>query len=631
MKTKKLTIFARIFSMIMIFCFAFLGVGCMGDMPGGDDGFDDIFKGFNMHGSRVLYRPDEYNFDEATGTTDYYGRYSWIVLNELLNTYAFADPASIDAYLPELDENNIALLYDSVRYKTNLIGTVNKSQTGDTTTDLGESSQHMIIGADTTNSWNWTFDYDTSSFNESMNAILVSASNSYVNENQYFNTSFANLAGFASAGATKYSDADFKAKYKTIYLGSQASTETANYSDYVKTLEYAIYCYALGITPGQVNVAINNSPSASTPYYTVEVVETNGSSTTTLTPAEALSEKKDLFKTHGSHVGLTQTNMADIASWILDNVIGASEQIGDDNLQNYGSVTKVEGSLASYSFNSETLTTSTFGRNYADAIEKILQASAKQVAIGKVGEVDVTIDQPYLASEVTEYAGNDFFIAGDENFPASGFEQSGTIRPLEYQSVTIMMKEPLELIEIWVALKYDADGDGTQKDVWDQSKYLDIIVDINYFSNQNQKVYKLGSQQTRIYDGPYDAMTENGLLMFGDFEDNCPDAELKTMLRNGALTIGEFKHDIGKFAQNPMLLTGSTDARTYYSLDVSAENEVGEGKAYRSGRVNEEKFKGAEGCDYLEITYKVIKDVNDFDKNYKFYTGISAMFDYFEY
>ena len=43
MNTKKIKIFARIFSIFMIFCFAFLCVGCMGKEPSdNDDDFGDL-------------------------------------------------------------------------------------------------------------------------------------------------------------------------------------------------------------------------------------------------------------------------------------------------------------------------------------------------------------------------------------------------------------------------------------------------------------------------------------------------------------------------------------------------------------------------------------------------------------
>ena len=92
MKTKKIKIFARIFSIFMIFCFAFLCVGCMGKEPNeNDDDFgdldgsgDDFFEELvvDMYGTKVLYRPDSYDFSKGAGGTeenlkDYYGEYAW--------------------------------------------------------------------------------------------------------------------------------------------------------------------------------------------------------------------------------------------------------------------------------------------------------------------------------------------------------------------------------------------------------------------------------------------------------------------------------------------------------------------------------------------------------------------------
>ena len=50
-----------------------------------------------------------------------------------------------------------------------------------------------------------------------------------------------------------------------------------------------------------------------------------------------------------------------------------------------------------------------------------------------------------------------------------------------------------------------------------------------------------------------------------------------------------------------------------------------ENHSYITGRLNSEMFAGSDGCDYLELTYRVIKKNGDFDTNYKFYTGIQYM------
>ena len=90
-----------------------------------------------------------------------------------------------------------------------------------------------------------------------------------------------------------------------------------------------------------------------------------------------------------------------------------------------------------------------------------------------------------------EYGGNTFLIAGDENFPSEE-EANGSrfcIRPLEYQSVAFMLKEETVIDGMYIALKYDADGDGTEDETWDLTKYLDIIVELNYYSHEDNKVY----------------------------------------------------------------------------------------------------------------------------------------------
>ncbi len=654
MKTKRLKIFARIFSIFMICCFAFLGFGCMGRSPddtttggggngGGGGGSSSSESLYNMHGTRVLYRPDEYDFEKAASIeedqpNDYYGKFAWTVLNELLCTYSFADTNRIYDYLPNFSDSNIPLLYDNIRYKVDSIGYVTERKTIDangneTTITFDLSEQYIIVGTKPAQSWKWTFDYDLSAINGgSLNSILLNSENLYIDGSTTYNTSYAYIDELSLASQNIYLSEDFQSQYKSIYLGTANINDTASYSDYVKTLEYAIYCYALGISPGQVSVSINdNVTSGSGPYYSVEISEFDEK----FNPTEALNAKKELFKKHGTYVGLTQNNLEDIEKWVKSNVVGYQSKVSNDNFFRYGKVVEIQtihsnGDVSkSYSF--ESLSSGPLGRNYPEAIKSIVEKSAKMVVIGKDGSADVTIDQPYLASEVIEYAGDSFFISGDDNFPASGFDKAGTIKPLEYQSITLMINDPLEISEIWVALKYDADSDGTQAGVWNENKYLDIILDLNYFSRQQQKLYKVASQRVKINDGPYDIMgNDNSIVMFSDFKTNCQDPELKALLNKNALPVGSFNTSKGALTQNPMQLVGSTEARKYYTLEESTKDELTNGYSYRTGRVNEEMYKDTNGCDYFEITYKVIKRENEFYKNYKFYTGIALMLDLIE-
>ena len=137
----------------MIVCFAITCTGCIflpstdegGDGGGGGTDFPEV-GGFteDMLGSKILYRPDNYDYDQGSGseegtTNDYYGQYAYHIMNALFGIYGIADNLNVSQYLPNFAsdwiddlnpiENFIPYLYDSIRYQTDTIGLVTKSQT----------------------------------------------------------------------------------------------------------------------------------------------------------------------------------------------------------------------------------------------------------------------------------------------------------------------------------------------------------------------------------------------------------------------------------------------------------------------------------------------------------------------
>lgn len=682
---------ARILSIIMICCISFLFVGCMGSSP--EDNDDDFENGnpsssmaFDMYGTKVLYRPDEYDYNAGSGgtaekTNDYYGKYSYLILDALYRTYGITTSEGIKDYINTNDQtyitdgtnssvNEIPYLYDSIRYKTDTVGTVTKTKTVLADGTEGEATaidtQYTIVGANPYNTWKWTFDYDMSNFQSGRhNAVLINNSeyaNSYYTDGNRYYATYDNLSAFSESidAFVDYSTST----YLTIYLGTSTATDTTNYSDFVKALEYVVYSYALDLEPKAITVEYNdNVTNTSTSFYTV-TVESYSATSTQSSVDVALADIKDLFEDVGSYVGLMQRQITKISNWVKANVIGLGETIYNDNFTTYQNVTEVTtlqedgSSVISYEFDISTSVTGQLGRNYENAVDNIVDAVCNQVSIGSDGDSDVTIDNRFLASEVKEYAGNSFFITGDENFPAPNVINSPTaIQPLEYQSVQFMLKEEILLTDVWVALKYDAALDGTQVGVYDQSSYLDIIVELNYYNHTQNKLFTLGSQQTRVYDGPYkNVMEENkyglpdddhGTIFFSDFDENCKDAGIESVMdSNGNIKVGAFNTEIGNgilktdasagnyslipVSRNPLLLTGLTDVRKYYSIIEPTDEELGTtGKTYVTGRANEKMYAGNDGCDYIELTYKVLKNKGDRNTNYKFYTGVVAVFDAF--
>lgn len=685
-------------------------VGCLGRNPddfddyedGGGDGYIEDMM-IDMYGAKVVYRPNTYDYNTGSGagegeTNDYYGKYAWQILNALYNTYGISHNDYLKQYLKQFTQyenengdvvdgyniDKLPFLYDSIRYKVDTVGRVNKlkqvdAEGNETTSNISASDQYMIIGANVNSGWKWSFDYNLGE-NNTLNSMLFNNSDFlYTSGNKMYDVSYDKLdeheltsEALTSAANTLYVDTQiFKDQYQAVYLGATSADDYENYSDYVKALEYVIYCYALDLKPAEIKVTINNNVSTENPvYYTVQV-GTYSATQDKSSVDVALQDIKSLFEQIGSYVGLVDRQIEGIGKWVLENVIGWGYTVLNDNFFTYSSVTEVVttdangNTTTTYEFDMSNMSGNSFGRNYADnngetsVVNLIMDAVCDRVSIGNDGEQDVTIDNRFLASEVKEYAGDTFLIAGDENFPKYEEGQSPTaILPLEYQSVTLMLKEETTFTDVWVALKYDADLDGTSSGTWDPHKYIDIIVELNYFSHAKQKLYTVGSQQKRIYDGPYELFADlpstipaehkddHGTVMFDEFDKNCKDEELKSLLVDGALKVGAFNTEIGNgilktdvgtsgyngtplVSENPLVLVGTTNVRKYYKVIEPADNEISDSnKTYITGRMNEDMFKGNDGCDYLEITYKVLKNKGDYDTNYKFYTGIAFVFGY---
>ena len=646
----------------MILCFAFISTGCIGlsGDEGGEDFDDDDFNSsvaVEMYGAKVLYRPDDYDYNIGSGGTsevenDYYGQYAYQITNELLYIYGLHTRDTetiINERLPNFNEDNINYLYDSIRYQVDTVGTVTNavvvgSDGSETETEL--TSPFYIVGADPSVAWNWTMEADTS--RDDLKAFVYSSPENLIsiNDKDYVRTTIEPTLDINNY----YSGVIFsRDSYEDLYLTtstldeSDKATDYEHFSDYVKTLEYAIYCYAIDDEPDEVTIDTLEDGS-----YSVQIGDY-------ASVDDALADAKESFRILGAYVGLVDRQIEKIQNWILENIIGEVALNADDTFTIYNDVTVYmdeSSNILRYDFSGSGSSRFTLGRDYETAVENIMAGVCEYVPIGSEG---VTIDQRFLASKIMEYAGNMFMIADDSKFPAEGTGTGLTqLQPLEYQSVVLMLSEEIYLDGLTIALKYDADLDGTEEDVYDTSKYLDIIVDINYYNSQTKERQVLDSKQVRVYDGPYneDYWGEGGDDHVGDGTIAPIDHTSALMFDDlGQVHVGKFNVDVGDgilktdvgsvgnyttfpwVSQNPLVLVGTTDVRRYYEVVEYGTNpeydtdELESGKTYISGRFNPEMFGGDDGCDYIEITYKVIKNVLDKETNYKFYTGI-AFVDY---
>lgn len=698
---KKKSLWLKIFSFVMIVCFAITCTGCIflpstDDGGGGGDGGADFPEvgGFteDMLGSKILYRPDDYDYDQGSGaeegtTNDYYGQYAYHIMNMLYQTYGLTQQATASIYLPDFAsewidsshpiENFIPYLYDSIRYQVNTVGQVNKMQLVELDTfgniiSYGETvdASFYIIGANPNVKWNWTIEPDTTSL-ENIKAYIYYADENndainIVNQNNNIYVNSEDLTASANDLINSYyTTVRFNSDYyEELYLSSSEFTnpdeiakDFEHYSDYVKTLEYVIYCYAIDLEPAEVTVTTNKDGT-----YEVRIGDFQSVD-------DALNSAKNTFKILGSYVGLVDRQITKIENWIIDNIIGETAVNADDMFFDYYTdvlayVTLDENNqmtYVKYNFDKASVSNHDLGRDYENAVRNIVDGVCSLVKIGDDDGEDVTIDDRFLASEIIEYAGDTYAVSDDTQFPVY-VEGAQTIRPLEYQSVALMMKNEVYVSGLWIALKYDAGLDGTTAEDLaaaaedpEHAEYIDVIVDLNYYNHETNTRTVIDSKQVRVYDGSYDmnylrgfegqdgslADPDNGYIAPDDHSsgvvfDGLPDLHVNPF--NPNIGEGILMTDVGSegnyegnpiVSTEPLVLVGTTNVRKYYEVVEYGTNpefdqdELPEGYTYISGRFNPNMFSGEDGCDYLEVTFKVLKEVGNIDKNYKFYTGIA--------
>ena len=610
-----------------------------------------------MYGARVLYREEDYfngSAETAGQNINYYSQYSWEILSAIYNVYGISNVTDVQDYISDFDLTNIPYLYDSIRYQVDTVGTVTKQINQREKNDLSkavdvEGGEYILIRADHTNAWKWSFGYETNP-----SAYFAEEGKgegyAYVDGNYVYNTNFTEKAAIDVYGYY-VTDTQIQNAYAEMLLGIDGRSE------FVKAMEYAIYSLALDFAPKDVSVVPNASG------YSVSI---GGESVET-----ALGKIKESFAINASFVGLTARQISKLSNWICEEVIGVTTENNKDKFLTYENVIAVvddENNVVEYILGNAVDEDATLGRNYQAAVTNIVRGVCSQVPIG-TGDAwgDGNIDDKFLSSRVKDYRGDNFLVTESEHLSA----ENG-IPEAEYQSVVLMVPADTTLEGIEIALKYDADSDGETEGVWDKNKYLDMIVELNYY--HDGQMYVIGSEQARVYDGPFDphydgedkemqALVDEmyngeigGNVMFFDYkaalqkyideaaksgETGLPTMEEFEDLLNEeeAITVGGFNVNLGggAFAEaikkDGILLVGSTPARRYYELVENQPNQkfniggVEKEMTYTTGRFNKSVIASdANQCDYLEITYKVLKDPeelkNGVKKNYKFYTGI---------
>ena len=642
---------------MLICCFSLLFVACGGGGLGSREDLQDQFENGEMtedefedamketlsaplYGTKVLYRPEHYDFDQGGGSySNYYAKYAYTILETLIYNYGVAR-----YNLPEYLLENYQ--YDSIRYQVTSFANITKEISAE-----GEESKvaYYLMQANTNADWNMTLPYnnenvaivafpfaDSSTVATSVSKVIddtddgklvveLISQDIYQNEIIAYYTNTDNISSYVKSFlAPAYESAlPSDGENRNEELGALIASN--QYSDVVKSVEYALYCFALDLTPQ--TVTFTEGSSATQPIN----VSIGGQ-----TADAQLEYIKEVFNSIGSTVGVSSRMQTKLVDWLLETVIG-EEAMANDTVVYYDNATKNKDGSYTLGTPSKTVTNA---RDYENTVEEIVSTVCEQVQIGNVNDDDVNIDDRFLASEVKDFWGDLFSI--DVNNEEDPFVN---IPAMEYQSAVLMFNDDLEEIEIrdpndptgmtmmtvqghkvenlWLVFQYDAGNDGLNN--VDPNASITIRVHLNAYINGVYMQDVAESQMITVPDGPMD-YGNTGMVMFesiGDRENGLIFNSFNTEVGNGILKAMD-NYSGSTLISDPLILVGTTELKDYYKL-IEPEEPLEDGTTYTYGILDHTKLIGADQTDYLEIAYEVIKVAGDTETNYKFQTGIALI------
>ena len=644
---------------MLICCFSLLFVACGGGGLGSREDLQDQFENGEMtedefedamketlsaplYGTKVLYRPEHYDFDQGGGSyASYYAKYAYTILETLIYNYGVAR-----YNLPEYLLENYQ--YDSIRYQVTSFANITKEISAE-----GEESKvaYYLMQANTNADWNMTLPYnnenvaivafpfaDSSTVATSVSKVIddtddgklvveLISQDIYQNEIIAYYTNTDNISSYVKYFlAPAYESAlPSDGENRNEELGALIASN--QYSDVVKSVEYALYCFALDLTPQ--TVTFTEGSSATQPIN----VSIGGQ-----TADAQLEYIKEVFNSIGSTVGVSSRMQTKLVDWLLETVIG-EEAMANDTVVYYDNVTvtRNDDGSSSYNFSNATVTeTVTNARDYENTVEEIVSTVCEQVQIGNVNDDDVNIDDRFLASEVKDFWGDLFSI--DVNNEEDPFVN---IPAMEYQSAVLMFNDDLEDIDyinddytttkvmghkvenLWLVFQYDAGNDGLNN--VDPNASITIRVHLNAYINGVYMQDVAESQMITVPDGPMD-YGNTGMVMFesiGDRKNGLIFNSFNTEVGNGILKAMD-NYSGSTLISDPLILVGTTELKDYYKL-IEPEEPLADGTTYTYGILDHTKLTGADQTDYLEIAYEVIKVAGDTETNYKFQTGIALI------
>lgn len=675
----------RILALLLCFMFMF-AVGCTGG-AGEDDGDDDTNGGDykSLDQVKVISRPGDYDFSDAVGENSqyFYNLFSSSIVKNLYEFYAGvntdlhkanglgSDQAQKlrDALYANFDysnglsykkggvsevsadpdtfgssENDFYYVFDAPRYSIEKIEV--KEENGE---------KKLVITVDTASKWLWSLasdgtnaenknifqildenDVDSSSYS---NGVYTGNYNSFDDlidriksvqwgKDEILKNVLNDKIGKAYVDVTKNSE-NIKIKYNNspFYEKMVENAEITAKNYFQDAFEYAVYMTVLGYDYKSEADAgyfdFNISYGADGFVSDIKVLWA-GQQTSII---DALQNAKELYKKTANFVGITTENRAKLIDFIKDKVLGVNALAKGQ----YSIVTREYGTAG------EVLSTSEvkINKNYDIFAENLVTFACSEAAIGTDGESPLSLSEPFLASQITDYKGDYFKI--DEN--DEGRDPFAHIDATEYQALILSPNQEnigQYFMDLMLAFEYYDYENGDNKGA-DYADELVLNVGVRYFdcnANGGEGDYVFNQEsQIKVKYGRF------GTFKDADGEDDdeancfyigyCTDEDLKEYY-DVALD-NTFKFE-SKFNDNEYikaeaadgekkssrLITGTSKTREYFKLNQSS--------SYGSyGTLNNAKFSknngGAEASSYFEIYFDIVK-VKGEAKNYNFKVGI---------
>lgn len=557
-------------------------------------------------------------------------------------------------------------LYDSLRYTIKQIN-IQKDSYGQLT------SQDITFNFNT--QWNWTIKPNAASDKSTIfynTNNMISADKAQIEDEltRYYENSVASQPNFSEfyvyggeggevkvppkppllVGNTDY----WVSPFYNIKQNGDVAEDAVNY--FQDALEYAVYLFVLGFD--------YNADAADAPYFDFEVVYDTVSTSTTyghVTDVKvggwgnekisvskggensALGKVKKLYKQEGKYLGITtledgqaregKTNQEQIEKFIIEKIIGQ-----DAYAKNTFEVEIFENGVKQPSLK--------FNRNYDKIVENIVNYACKEAPIGD----GLDLNNNFLASQIVDYKGNFFGASYKDNKDDNMFQ---FIPAAEYQSIVIYpnqldfslnaLKGKIQTIgDIWLAFEYWDDPrdivtpalpEGVTKQ-YDKENGITINVGFRYFDHIEGKFTADEYVTKNISYGQFPQYLNADGSKNPNFEEeyenhiaSFSDTGTGTDKQIGTVQIKTtFKQDIGNNAINPFVsgteiegsfgqakaitIKSGIAARDYYKTNATEQGTF--------GALNPDKFKGEDGCDYIEIYFDIVKTKGVFGKNYNF-------------